>query len=83
MYEDAKRTMTVRRYSSVSELVRDALRKHIYPEITENGFTPEFEEEILRSEAEPEENDLVWETEEDVDQYFKKLNKEIKAHAKG
>lgn len=78
MYEDAKRTMIAKRYSSVSELVRDALRKHMYPEVTENGFAPEFEEEVLRIAATSDENDEVWETPEDIDRYFKNLEKEIK-----
>lgn len=85
MYEDAKAYLTRRGYSSVSELVRDALRDELYPTLTENGFTPEFEEAILQSEAEPRRKDKVWRTAEDIDRYFSALKKKIresKLHAK-
>lgn len=75
MYEDAKKLLKKGRYASISELVRDGLRKILSKEeeITENGFTREFEEAVLRSDAEPEENDIVLETEEDIDNYFRHL----------
>lgn len=60
MYQDAKRLLASRGYTSISELIRDALRDMIYPRLTENGFTPEFEEEVLKASAEPIENDIVW-----------------------
>lgn len=63
-----------RGYASISELVRDALRKTLYKEeITENGFTKEFEDEVLRSAAESDENEIVLETEKDIDNYFRYL----------
>ncbi len=85
MHEDMKRLLKKGRYSSISELVRDGLRRILdkEEEITENGFTREFEEAVLRSEAEPRNKDLVWETDEDVDKYFNELDKKIKKkHAK-
>ena len=45
--------------------------------ITENGFTPEFEEGVLKAELEPIKNDGVWETNTDVDAYFKQIEQEI------
>lgn len=60
MYQDAKKLLAQRGYTSISELIRDALRDMIYPRLTENGFTPEFEEEVLRRAGEPTENDIVW-----------------------
>ncbi|HCS78229.1 TPA: hypothetical protein DIV55_00630 [Patescibacteria group bacterium] len=60
MYDDAKRFLKQRRYASLSELIREALRGVLYPIVTENGFTPEFEEEVLKAAAEPEENDREW-----------------------
>lgn len=60
MYEDAKRVLTRRGYTSISELVRDALRDVLYPKVTENGFTPEFEEAVLHSAAQPKSRDRVW-----------------------
>lgn len=53
MYEDMKRFMKTKRYASVSEVIREALRDRLYPELTENGFTPEFEEFVLQAEKEP------------------------------
>lgn len=77
MYEDAKRTLDTKRYSSISELVRTALRKLLYGEVTENGFTPEFEDEVLKSAAEPIDESRIWETPEDIDQYFSDLKKKL------
>ncbi len=60
MYQDAKRLLARRGYASISELIRDTLRNELYPRVTENGFTPEFEERVLKASAEPVENDIVW-----------------------
>ncbi len=71
MYKDAKKLMSDKHYSSVSELMRDALRRLLQQKrITENGFTEEFEDLVLKSAAEPEENDIVLETDEDIHNYF-------------
>lgn len=77
MYEDVKHAVKAKQYASVSEFMRDALRKILYPEITENGFTKEFEDEVLRISATSSENDTVLEKEEDIHRYFAKLDKEI------
>lgn len=60
MLVDAKKAVKDRQYASISELIRDTLRGVLYPRLTENGFTPEFEDEILKSAAEPRENDVEW-----------------------
>jgi Arc/MetJ-type ribon-helix-helix transcriptional regulator len=60
MLADAKKAVKDRQYASISELIRDTLRQSLYPQLTENGFTPEFEEKILKSAAEPKENDIEW-----------------------
>lgn len=74
MYDDAKKLLVAKRYTSISELVRDALRKVMYEEeITENGFTRKFEEAVLRFEAETQENDIVLTTDKEVDNYFRYL----------
>lgn len=70
MYEDAKKYIKVRKFTSMSELVRNSLRGLLYPELTENGFTPEFEEKVLKSAAEPLEKGYVLETEKEIDDYF-------------
>lgn len=77
MYKDIKRAVKVKRFSSVSEMIRDSVRKSLYEEITENGFSPTFEDQIIESEMEPEENDQVWESEADVRKYFKELREKI------
>ena len=73
LYKEARRVVRNKGYSSISELVRDGLRKVIYPQLTENGFTPEFEEAVLRSAQEPVERGIMLETDEDVKKYFKHL----------
>lgn len=81
MYKDAKRAVKEKRYSSISELVRDALRKTIYSEdqITENGFPRWLEEKVIKASKSPREDDIVLETNEDVDKFFKKLHQEIES----
>ena len=75
MYKDAKKTVSTKGYSSVSELVRDALRRMLYAPPTENGFSKVFEEEILSSATEPLNKDGVWKNEADIKAHFKKLKK--------
>lgn len=64
-------------FASVSEYIRQALRSYIYgldkKGLTINGFTPEFEEMVLKAEKEPIKNDIVLETDEDVINYFRSL----------
>lgn len=78
MYKQAKKVVVSSGYASVSELVRDALRSLLYPGLTENGFTPEFEAEVLQAAAEPMENDVVLETEKDIENYFLHLKNPTK-----
>ena len=74
MYQDAKEVQKVEGYASISELIRHALRKVLYPSgLTVNGFTPEFEDMVLESAKEPVSESKTWETEADIDKYFKKL----------
>lgn len=85
MYKDAKKAVAKQRYSSISEIFRAGLRKILYPQLTENGFTPEFEEAVLRSAAEPLEEGYLLKTDEDFENYFKHLilpKKRYKPHAK-
>jgi len=59
MYKDAKGALKKRGYASISELIRAALRGMLYPRVTENGFTPEFEEEVLRADREANAGNVV------------------------
>ncbi len=62
MYKEAKNYVSKKGYTSISELIRDSLRSVLYPNLTENGFTPEFEDEVLRREKEFEEENIygIW-----------------------
>ena len=78
MYKDAKKALTAKRYSSVSELIRDALRKTLYEEVTPNGFTKEFEDEVLASAAEPIKNDITFKSEKALKAYFNGKSKVVR-----
>ena len=78
MYKDIKAVIKEQGYASISEFVRSSIRNHMYPRITENGFTPEFEDEVLEAAKEPIDENKVWETQEDIHVYFDELRKKIK-----
>lgn len=69
MYLDAKKVLNKRGYTSISEFIRDALREKLYPNLTENGFTPEFEAEVLQSANEPIENSVEWDGKTDFNDF--------------
>ena len=73
LYAGVKTAIKERGYTSVSEVIRDAVRRLLYPQLTTNGFTREFEESVLEAAGEPIENDIMLKTEEDIDNYFLKL----------
>ncbi len=77
MLDAAKEVVKRKNYASLSELVLDALRKELQQEITENGFTREFENEVLLSAA-GEDSGEIWEKPEDVDRFFDRMDKEIR-----
>jgi len=74
LYADMKKTVSKRRYTSVSELIRNWL----YPRTTVNGFTPEFENQVIASAKEPRKNDIVLTSDKEIRDYFTKL---VKPHA--
>jgi len=74
MLNDAKSVTKVEGFTSISELIRHALRQVLYPSgLTVNGFTPEFENIVLESAKEPIDESSAWNSTKDVDTYFKKL----------
>jgi len=81
MYMDAKKLLVKRGYASISELIRDTLRNLLYPRLTANGFTREFEEEVLRRSAEPIKNDIEWDGKGSFTEFV--LRKGKKHHGKG
>lgn len=61
MYADMKKALVKRRYTSVSELIREAVRTVLYPsKLTVNGFTKEFEDKVLAASKSSRKNDRVW-----------------------
>lgn len=74
MYKDAKLVSKEEGYSSISELIRHALRKILYPNgLTVNGFTPEFEELVVERAKAPTGSGVVLKTNKDIDNFFLKL----------
>lgn len=84
LYKAAKKLVAEEKYSSISEVMRAGIRRVLYDadKITENGFPGWFEDRVLESAAEPVDESKVWETEEDVDKYFKKFHSKIKSRIK-
>lgn len=61
LYAEAKKKAKRYHYASVSEVIRNALRWWLSDNLTVNGFTPEFEEEVLMAEKEADKgNVIVW-----------------------
>lgn len=81
MLNDAKSVTKFEGFTSISELIRHALRQVLYPNgLTVNGFTPEFEDLVLESAKEPIDESTAWNTTADIDRDFKKLKlKNIKS----
>lgn len=74
LYDDAKVWQKEQKYTSISELVRHALRNLFYnSELTVNGFTPEFEDMVLKASNEPIEDAITLKTNKDIDNFFLKL----------
>lgn len=76
LYAQAKARAKKYHYSSVSEVIRDALRWWMNDNLTRNGFTPEFEDMVLKAENSPVKDDIVWEGKEsDLVNYVKSAKK--------
>lgn len=76
LYAQAKARAKKYHYTSVSEVIRDALRWWLNDNLTRNGFTPEFETEVLRRAKESTKNDIVWEGKEsDLVKYVESAKK--------
>ncbi len=58
LYEAAKKRQKADHYT-FSEMIRDALRWWMNPRLTRNGFTPEFEREVLEAEKEADAGNVV------------------------
>lgn len=74
---DARKHMASRGFASLSEFIRSVLRNELYPRLTENGFTPEFEAEVLKAAAQPRSKDKTWKSSKDINRYFNKLKVEL------
>lgn len=81
LYVQAKAEVKKYHYNSVSEFIRDATRKLLYPELTENGFTKQFESMILRREKNMDKYDTVeWDGKTPFTEFV--LNNSPKKHVK-
>jgi Arc/MetJ-type ribon-helix-helix transcriptional regulator len=60
LYTQAKAEAKKYHYTSISELIRDSMRWWMNDNLTRNGFTPQFENMVLRREKQPLKNDIVW-----------------------
>lgn len=81
LHQDAKKMVAEEKYSSISEVVRAGIRRVLYDadKITENGFPGWFEDKVLESAAQPpSKNDIVLETDEDIDKFFRRLHSRLK-----
>ncbi|MEK9207755.1 MAG: ribbon-helix-helix domain-containing protein [Patescibacteria group bacterium] len=59
LYAQAKIRAKKYHYTSVSEVIRDALRWWLNDNLTRNGFTPEFEEETLKAAKEADAGNVI------------------------
>ncbi len=82
LYVDMKKTVSKRGYTSVSELIREAVRNWLYPHTTVNGFTPAFENQVLTSAKTPLKKDIVLRSDKEISNYFGKLIKPRKLQKK-
>jgi len=75
-YKNIKKAVKDRKYGSIDQLVEDAVQQVIGgKQIVEEEFSQDVIDRILAAEKEPEENDTVLETEEDIHNYFLHLKK--------
>ena len=83
LMEKVKQLVSGGWYTSVSEVLRTGARRVLSDEqLTVNGFTREFEDEVLKAAAEPVDYSRVWETDKDIDAFFDAVNKKIERQAK-
>lgn len=69
LYNAAKKRQKADHYT-FSEMVRDALRWWLNPRLTRNGFTPEFEQEVLEAEKEADAGNVVeWDGKGSFDEF--------------
>ena len=59
LYEQARAQAKKYHYTSVSELIRDALRWWLSDNLTVNGFTEKFEREVLEAEKEADKGSVI------------------------
>lgn|SRR3989344_5912898 len=71
-------------YGSISEVVRTGVRYVAQQQqpLTVNGFTPEFEEEVLKAATEPVDYSKAWESDKDIDEFFDAIDQEVRRQAK-
>jgi len=68
LYEDAKQIASDQAYSSVSEVIRDALRRMLYRRDQE--IPPYLEDAVFSAEKESMSTDILLSTRDDIDRVF-------------
>lgn len=78
----ALKTVAMEQGVSMAEFIRRVVGKSVRRDaaklirrrrLTVNGFTPEFEKEVLKAAKEPVDKKLVWKSEKDIDRFFESL----------
>jgi len=70
MYKDVRSLAKNQSYSSVSEVVRDALRKLMNTSYSIDSTPQYLVDAAIAAEKEPVQDDVMLESEEDIDSYF-------------
>lgn len=66
-----KLTNRIARLENMFSVLIQTLRSK--PELTVNGFIPDFEQRVIDAEKEPVQNDIVFQSDRDVIAFFKQL----------
>ena len=82
----ALKVLAAQHESSMANLIRESIGQFIRKRaknlirrrrLTVNGFTPEFEEEVLKAAAEPVDESRVMETDEDFERFYESLRSRV------
>ena len=73
--KEAKQMVKTGKFSSLNELIQTGIRivLRTQKKLTVNGFTPEFEGQVLDAEKEPLEKDVVLQSEQDISRFIRNL----------
>ena len=84
----ALKVLAAQQEVSMAELVRKSVKQSITKQaqrlikkgkLTVNGFTPDFEGEVLKAAAEPVGESKAWESEKDITVFFESVRKKARS----